>query len=544
MTPRDHMRKMSVLGEQGTLEDKHLYRLASGMAAGELRQRQEIIMRNQMMAVNPQLMGAGQQRIQAIPAQFEPRFMERDLLPSNEMLAPADPRQIHVASHLGPSVPQHASMPNLLSNRVYQGAGYSFLQPESMEAVTRRQEMVQKQNIARMEMEMNAIFQQKEIEKAHRKGLLGLEGPFLYHGMPASPVAFRGRHRVPEGHLPNDLYVHRTTLDELHGNTMVMATSPYPPVSTLQRERGRRPGRRAGNHKATECNTNGIKSQAEDKSIDPSSATAEEEKDDKKETEAEMLSKHEQNKVQAEPSAAATKNDKEYEHGLRKHSGSHEMPSEANGCSNGNEKDPNSSCTAFDEKYTYPSAFTFSALPYGFSVPSNPLLPSATSSLILNGEDISAIEDIRKWTVEDVYSFIISLPGCSDYAQIFKDHAIDGETLPLLTEEHLLETMGLKLGPALKIRSQVSRRLGNAFYMMNLPLSMPTPSAAGKTSEPPPDMSLPLQCNSPHDALTSPCSQDPETSKTVEQIVAESRENTSDVAGAQTDFQMINYQKT
>lgn len=39
--------------------------------------------------------------------------------------------------------------------------------------------------------------------------------------------------------------------------------------------------------------------------------------------------------------------------------------------------------------------------------------------------------------------------------KIFKDHAIDGETLPLLTEEHLLDTMGLKLGPALKIRCQV-----------------------------------------------------------------------------------------
>lgn len=32
---------------------------------------------------------------------------------------------------------------------------------------------------------------------------------------------------------------------------------------------------------------------------------------------------------------------------------------------------------------------------------------------------------------------------------------IDGETLPLLSEEHLLDTLGLKLGPALKIRSQV-----------------------------------------------------------------------------------------
>ena len=39
--------------------------------------------------------------------------------------------------------------------------------------------------------------------------------------------------------------------------------------------------------------------------------------------------------------------------------------------------------------------------------------------------------------------------------QTFKDHMIDGETLPLLSEEHLLDTLGLKLGPALKLRSQV-----------------------------------------------------------------------------------------
>ena len=35
---------------------------------------------------------------------------------------------------------------------------------------------------------------------------------------------------------------------------------------------------------------------------------------------------------------------------------------------------------------------------------------------------------------------------------------IDGETLPLLSEEHLLDTLGLKLGPALKVRSQVWRQ--------------------------------------------------------------------------------------
>lgn len=41
------------------------------------------------------------------------------------------------------------------------------------------------------------------------------------------------------------------------------------------------------------------------------------------------------------------------------------------------------------------------------------------------------------------------------FCQVFREQAIDGETLALLTEEHLLNHMGLKLGPALKIRSQV-----------------------------------------------------------------------------------------
>ncbi|XP_027541240.1 sterile alpha motif domain-containing protein 7 [Neopelma chrysocephalum] len=543
MTPREHMRKMSILGEQGTLEEKHLYRLASGMAAGELRQRQEMLMRNQLMAVNPQLMAPGQQRVQAIPAQFEPRLVDRDLLPSTEMMASADPRQIHISSHLGPTVPQHPNVPNLLANRVYPGPGYGFLQPESMEAVARRQELAQKQNIARMEMEMSAIFQQKEMEKAHRKGLLGLEAPFLYHGMPASPIAFRGRHRLPEGHLPSDLYVHRTTLDEIHGNTVLMATSPYPPVTTLQRERGRRPGRRAGNHKTADCSANGTKNQAEDKPTDSASAAVDDEKEDKKEIEVEAPNKHEQSKNQTEPSAVA-KNCKEFEQGLRKNCATHEISTETNSCSNTNEKEANSSCAAFDDKYMYPSAIPFSALPYGFPVPNNPLLPSGAHGLILNGEDISSIEDIRKWTVDDVHNFIVSLPGCSDYAQIFKDHAIDGETLPLLTEEHLLDTMGLKLGPALKIRSQVSRRLGNVFYMMNLPLPVPLPPAAGKPSEQPSDMASPLHCNSSGDTLDSPCSQDPETSQAVEQIVSESRENPCDTAGSQADFQMIAFQKS
>lgn len=91
---------------------------------------------------------------------------------------------------------------------------------------------------------------------------------------------------------------------------------------------------------------------------------------------------------------------------------------------------------------------------------------------------------------------------------------------------------------------KVSRRLGNVFYMMNVPLSVPLPPAPGKPSEQPSDMASPLHCNSSGDTLDSPSSQDPETSQAVEQIVSESRENPCDTAGAQADFQMIAFQKS
>lgn len=54
--------------------------------------------------------------------------------------------------------------------------------------------------------------------------------------------------------------------------------------------------------------------------------------------------------------------------------------------------------------------------------------------------------------MQDTQLYFMGLP-CP---QVFREQGIDGETLPLLTEEHLLNTMGLKLGPALKIRAQVS----------------------------------------------------------------------------------------
>ncbi|GFU24887.1 polyhomeotic-like protein 3 [Nephila pilipes] len=60
-----------------------------------------------------------------------------------------------------------------------------------------------------------------------------------------------------------------------------------------------------------------------------------------------------------------------------------------------------------------------------------------------------------KWTVQDVFEFIQNLPGCSDYADTFKSQEIDGQALLLLKEDHLMTAMCMKLGPALKLISQI-----------------------------------------------------------------------------------------
>ncbi|XP_018409266.1 PREDICTED: polyhomeotic-like protein 3 [Nanorana parkeri] len=60
------------------------------------------------------------------------------------------------------------------------------------------------------------------------------------------------------------------------------------------------------------------------------------------------------------------------------------------------------------------------------------------------------------WTVEDVCAFIHSLPGCHDIADEFRTQEIDGQALLLLKEDHLMSTMNIKLGPALKICARIN----------------------------------------------------------------------------------------
>lgn len=84
--------------------------------------------------------------------------------------------------------------------------------------------------------------------------------------------------------------------------------------------------------------------------------------------------------------------------------------------------------------------------------------PMETGSATVPAAATAAAEDtpvIMKWTVHEVCEFIKNLPGCSDYAEDFLIQEIDGQALLLLKENHLVNAMGMKLGPALKIVAKV-----------------------------------------------------------------------------------------
>lgn len=46
--------------------------------------------------------------------------------------------------------------------------------------------------------------------------------------------------------------------------------------------------------------------------------------------------------------------------------------------------------------------------------------------------------------------------GCLEIAEEFRCQEIDGQALLLLKEDHLMATMNIKLGPALKIFAQIN----------------------------------------------------------------------------------------
>ena len=50
----------------------------------------------------------------------------------------------------------------------------------------------------------------------------------------------------------------------------------------------------------------------------------------------------------------------------------------------------------------------------------------------------------------------VPLAGCQEIADEFRSQEIDGQALLLLKEDHLMSTMNIKLGPALKIYARIN----------------------------------------------------------------------------------------
>ncbi|XP_075577698.1 sterile alpha motif domain-containing protein 11 [Pelecanus crispus] len=487
MTPEEHYRRMmSALNEHGTFEEQQqqrLYQLANSMAVPShgdlLRARQEAA----AAARNPGAMEAhipsasnssSQRRKQGLPQHRDTHFPEREISHPPPLLSPQNAPHIALGPHLRPPF---LGVPSALC----QTPGYGFLQPAQAEMFARQQEMLRKQNLARLEMSAE-IIRQKELENLHRQRLLAGDPLSLHPGLPPDHPALRNVHDIPEGHpLREELSRRNAMLVLRHNNTPLLSLNPSVPSSaTPPKEQPRRGSRKSAHHRAEPQGLSEAKELAEPRARDGVPDCNDEEMKDS-ESDADVSDeKPESLKAESSGSAAELKECKETGKVCE---GAKELGEAAAGqnapCSSSSAESPSHllgpGINKNEVKYLPPASIPPpQPLPFGFPYTMSPYFHAGTmGGLFLDSEESPALEDISKWTVEDVCSFVSNLSGCTEYTQVFREQAIDGETLPLLTEEHLLNNMGLKLGPALKIRSQVAKRVGRVLYMAGFPMAFP-----------------------------------------------------------------------
>ncbi|XP_069848064.1 sterile alpha motif domain-containing protein 7 [Dipodomys merriami] len=426
------------------------------------------------MAANPFLTAMGLQRTPVLPPPFGLPTVDRDALSST--IASTDPRQFCVPSQFSSSVLPNASMPHLLSSCVY--SGWSILPPDSIKAVTRRNEMIQRHHIARDEMDMYAIYQQRRMGKVNPKKPVGLGAPFLYG--PSSPASYHGRPMLPA----RDLHFHRSAM---RNPTLVASRHPF--IESWEQKCQLRRG--TGNPKLLDSHMENSKSQAEGNIPIQTRAIPFEQEEYGKDPEIEICPNQKSGETDGKPTTAADCRCGDGQPSHRKPWAAPVVLLHTEASDAGESKPSEQGLEAFVEKG-------------GICAPVSHLSLPGAHAQITTGENMSLEEDIQTWTVDDVHNFIRNLPGCSDYAQVFKDHAIDGETLPLLTEEHLRGTLGLKLGPALKIQSQVSQLVESAL----LKKAPSLPSHRRQAFAQPADPSCLVDFNSWNDPLSTPSPQD------------------------------------
>nr|XP_011768595.2 sterile alpha motif domain-containing protein 11 isoform X2 [Macaca nemestrina] len=422
MAPEDHYRRLvSALSEASTFEDpQRLYHL--GLPSHDLlRVRQEVaasaLRGPSGLEAHLPSSAAGQRRKQGLAQHREgaapavaPSFSERELPQPPPLLSPQNAPHIALGPHLRPPF---LGVPSALC----QTPGYGFLPPAQAEMFARQQELLRKQNLARLELPAD-LLRQKELEGA-RPQLLAPE------------AALRPNDGAEELQRRGALLVLN------HGAAPLLALPPQgPPGSgppTPSRDSARRAPRKGG----------------------PGSASARP-SESKEMTGARLWA---QDGSEDEPPKDSDGEDPE---------------AAAAGCRGPTAGQAPAGGAGAEGKGLFSGSTLPPPLPLGFPYAVSPYFHTgAVGGLSVDGEEAPAPEDVSKWTVDDVCNFVGGLSGCGEYTRVFREQGIDGETLPLLTEEHLLSTMGLKLGPALKIRAQVARRLGRVFYMASFPVALP-----------------------------------------------------------------------
>ncbi|NXK56153.1 SAM11 protein, partial [Chauna torquata] len=411
---------------------------------------------------------SSQRRKQGLPQHRDTHFPEREISHPPPLLSPQNAPHIALGPHLRPPF---LGVPSALC----QTPGYGFLQPAQAEMFARQQEMLRKQNLARLEMSAE-IIRQKELENLHRQRLLAGDPLSLHPGLPPDHPALRNVHDIPEGHpLREELSRRNAMLVLRHNNAPLLSLNPGVPSSaTPPKEQPRRGSRKAAHHRAEPQGPSEAKEPAEPRARDGAPDCNDEEMKDS-ESDADVSDeKPESLKAESSSSAAELKECKETGKGCE---GAKELAEGAAGqnapCSSSSAESPSHllgpGINKSEVKYLPPASIPPpQPLPFGFPYTMSPYFHAGGCGQLGQRRGLLRAKKERVSRLA-----VLSLDLWSGLLQVFREQAIDGETLPLLTEEHLLNNMGLKLGPALKIRSQVAKRVGRVLYMAGFPMAFP-----------------------------------------------------------------------
>lgn len=85
---------------------------------------------------------------------------------------------------------------------------------------------------------------------------------------------------------------------------------------------------------------------------------------------------------------------------------------------------------------------------------------ASTEAASLSTEKPPAGNIPSKWSVQEVYDFIRSVPGCAAYADEFRSQDIDGEALIFLKSEHM-SLMNVTIGAAARICARLNQLCGD-----------------------------------------------------------------------------------